>query len=58
MGVENLLEGLNAINGSETAAKQLLALKALDELIITKIEDDERNLNQVKSQKLNEFAWL
>ena len=56
MGVENLLEGLNAITGNET--EQLLALKALDELIITKIEEDEANLNQVKSQNFNEFAWL
>ena len=56
MGVENLLEGLNQITCNET--QQLLALKALDEAIINKIEEDEINLNQVKSQNFNEFPWL
>jgi len=54
MGVENLLEGLNAITGNET--EQLSALKALDEKIIQKIAEDEANLNQVKSQNFNEFS--
>lgn len=51
MGVENLLEGLDKVTGNEL--EQLAALKELNENLITKIAEDEANLNQVNCKEFS-----
>ena len=51
MGVEGLIEALATVDAATNQTAQLLAMRELNQQLITKIEEDETNLNQVKFQK-------